>query len=96
MLKPPALPPQTLLAGKIAVGISWLIGLAGLLFASAGTAFHTIGIGLLAFLVGSHALELVIYSAFLKAARASTSDYVQVSLFGIFHSGGMHITDTHH
>ena len=96
MLKPPALPPQALLAGKIAVGIGWIIGLFGFLLAGAGTTLHTIGIGLLAFLAGSHALELVIYSAFLKAARASTSDYVQVSLFGIFHSGGMHITDANH
>ena len=96
MLKPPALPPQALLAGKIAVGIGWVIGLAGFLGASADSTFHTIGIGLLVFLVGSHALELVIYAAFLKAAKATTADYSQVFLFGIFHSGGMHITDAHH
>lgn len=89
MLKPPTLPPQALLVGKIAVGIGWLIGLAGFLGASADSTFHAIGIGLLIFLVGSHALELVIYAPFLKAANATTADYTQVGLFGIFHSGGM-------
>ena len=89
MLKPPVLPPQALLAGKIAVGIGWLIGFAGFLLADAGATFHTLGIGLLAFLIGRHALELVIYAAFLKAAKASSADYAQVFLFGIFHSGGM-------
>lgn len=93
MLKPPVLPPQALLAGKFAIGTSWLIGLAGLCLASADSAFHTIGIGLLIFLVGSHALELAIYAAFMKAARASTVDYVLVFLFGIFHSGGMKASD---
>ena len=96
MLTPPALPPQALLAGKIAVGIGWLIGFAGFLLVDAGSTFHTIGIGLLVFLVGSHALELVIYAAFLRAAKATAVDYSQVFLFGIFHSGGMHIPDAHH
>lgn len=89
MLKPPALPPQALLAGKVAVGIGWLIGIAGFLLGDTGSTFHTLGLGLLAFLIGSHALELVIYAPFLKAANATSTDYTQVGLFGIFHSGGM-------
>lgn len=88
MLKPPVLPPQALLGGKFAVGASWLFGLVALL-SGGDSSWHSIGLYLLIFLAGSHALELVIYSAFLKAAKASPADYIQVALFGIFHSGGM-------
>lgn len=89
MQQPPALPAPALLGGKIAVGTSWVFGLLALLLAGADSSLHTIGFWLTVFLVGSHALELVIYREFPKAAKATGSDYLQVFLFGIFHSGGM-------
>lgn len=89
MQKPPTLPANALLAGKIAVGIGWLIGLCALLIGSSGSTLHNIGFWMTAFLAGSHALELLIYGSFLKAANATPADYVQVFLFGIFHSGGL-------
>ncbi len=89
MLKPPPLPKSALLGGKIAVGITWLFGLFAVFTASADSTLHTVGSYLLIFLLGSHLVELVIYSAFMKAAKATPADYSQVLLFGIFHSGGM-------
>ncbi len=89
MLKPPPLPANALLGGKIAVGGTWLFGLAALVLASPDSSFRTLGVALLVFLVFSHIIELFIFSAFLKSAKATTADYVQVALFGIFHSGGM-------
>lgn len=92
MLKPPALPTAALTAGKITVGLSWLAGLYGLLLADPASSLYTLGLWLTVFLVGSHIAELAIYRAFLKAAKATPADYVQVFLFGIFHSGGMKIS----
>jgi len=43
------------------------------------------------FLAVSHIIELVIFSAFLKAAKASSMDYVQAFIFGMFHTGSMKI-----
>lgn len=88
---PPALPANALLAGKIAVGIGWIIGLCALVIGSSGSTLHNIGFWMTAFLAGSHALELLIYGSFLKAAKATPVDYVQVFLFGIFHSSGMKV-----
>lgn len=89
MLKPPAMPASVLLAGKLSVAAGWVIGLSAMLLTDAASSWHTIGICLTAFLAGSHAVELLVYRAFLAAARASAADYVQVFLFGVFHSGGM-------
>lgn len=89
MLKPPALPATALTVGKIAIGLCWLAGLYGLLLADSASNLHTLGLWLTVFLVGSHALELAIYRSFLKAANATSADYVQVFLFGIFHSSSM-------
>jgi uncharacterized protein YhhL (DUF1145 family) len=89
MLKPPPLPASALIAGKVAVGATWLGGLAAFMIGAGGSSLHNIGFWIIVFLFGSHVLELLIYGAFLKAARATTADYVQVFLFGIFHSGGM-------
>lgn len=89
MLKPPPLPISALIGGKVAVGASWLFGLFALIAGAGGSSLHNIGFWLVVFLFGSHVLELLIYGAFLKAAKATTADYVQVFLFGIFHSSGM-------
>lgn len=93
MQKPPAMPASTLLAGKIAVGASWLIALGALALAPADSSWHSIGFWLTAFLAGSHALELLVYGPFLKAAKATGADYLQVFLFGIFHSSGLKAGD---
>jgi uncharacterized protein YhhL (DUF1145 family) len=88
MQRPPVLPPSALLAGKITVGLSWLFCIFAPLL-SASSNLTSIAMWLSIFLAGSHAVELLIYSPFLKAARATTVDYVQVFLFGIFHSSGL-------
>ena len=93
MQKPPAMPASALLGGKIAVGASWIFGLAALALAPAGSTLHSTGFWLTVFLAGSHAVELLVYGPFLKAARATGSDYLQVFLFGIFHSSGMKSAD---
>lgn len=88
MLKPPALPQAARIAGKIAVGTSWIFCILAPLM-SASTLSQNIAQWLAVFLVGSHIVELVIYGAFLKAAQATPADYAQTFLFGIFHSGGL-------
>ncbi|HQQ63975.1 MAG TPA: hypothetical protein PLF22_10435 [Pseudomonadales bacterium] len=88
MLKPPTLPQNVLLAGKISVGLGWLFCVIAPMV-SQSHAVMTIAEWLAVFLVGSHAVELLLYGAFLKAANATKADYVQVFLFGIFHSGGL-------
>ena len=88
MLKPPPMPPAALLGGKISVAAGWLFGLFALL-ASTNPTLNTAGYWLLIGLGGSHVLELAIFMPFLKAAKASAADYVQVFLFGVFHSSGM-------
>jgi uncharacterized protein YhhL (DUF1145 family) len=91
MLKPPAMPATVCLAGKISVGLAWLFGFYGLLLADAASSLSTIGTVTLLFLAGSHVVETFIYAPFLKAARATPVDYVQVFLFGLFHSSTLKI-----
>lgn len=91
MLVPPPLPAAALNAGKIAVALTWVFGFYGWLVADPVSIVHTIGFWLLVTLAGSHIIELAIYRAFLHAARATPADYLQVFLFGIFHSGSLKV-----
>ena len=51
----------------------------------------TIGQGVILFLTVSHIIELFVFSEFLKAANASTQDYVQSFIFGMFHTGSLKV-----
>lgn len=89
MLAPPPLPAAALTAGKVVVALTWAFGFYGWLAVDPASIVHTTGFWLLVTLAGSHIIEIAIYRAFLQAARATAADYVQVFLFGIFHSAGL-------
>ena len=91
MLTPPPLPATALTAGKITVALTWLFSFYGWLAADPASIIHTLGFWLLVTLVGSHIIEIAIYRAFLQAAKATPADYVQVFLFGLFHSAGLKV-----
>jgi uncharacterized protein YhhL (DUF1145 family) len=91
MLIPPPLPAQALKAGKIAVGSTWVLCLLGVLLPMPTAQLTTVAQVVILFLAVSHIIELVIFSAFLKAAKASSMDYVQAFIFGMFHTGSMKI-----
>ena len=89
MQTPPPLAPNVLIGGKVAVGLGWLFGLYATACTAADPSLHSAGFWTLVFLGGSHLLELAIYSPFLKACKATPADYLQVFLFGLFHSSGL-------
>ncbi|HSC76024.1 MAG TPA: DUF1145 domain-containing protein [Pseudomonadales bacterium] len=91
MKLPPPLPAPALTAGKIAVGISWLLAIAAVVLPMPEPRLTTVGIAVITFLTVSHLLELVIFRDFLKAANATPADYTQSFIFGMFHTGGLKI-----
>jgi uncharacterized protein YhhL (DUF1145 family) len=92
MKLPPPLPAPALKAGKIAVGLSWLFAIATVTMTMPQPQLHTVGTVLLAFLSVSHIIELFIFRDFLKAAKATQTDYIQSFIFGMFHTGGLKIS----
>jgi uncharacterized protein YhhL (DUF1145 family) len=90
MLQPPVLPPVALTAGKISVALTWLFCAVAPVISTSPT-LQSLALWLAGFLVVSHIGELIMFNAFLKAAKAGTSDYVQAFLFGMFHTGGLQI-----
>lgn len=89
MIKPPPVPPAALQGGKIVVGLAWLGSIAALFGGSAEPRFVTLGLIVLGFLTLSHAVELVIFRAYLQSVKATPADYLQSFIFGMFHTGGL-------
>ena len=51
-----------------------------------------IGMLLIAGLGVTHLIEIIIFREFLAAAKATTNDYIQAFIFGMFHTGGLKIS----
>lgn len=85
MQQPPALPAVACTIGKILCLLAYIIGL-WCLIQTGNPELTETGYWILGFLVISHIAELFIYRPFLQHVKASNADYLQVFVFGIFHS----------
>ena len=92
MKQPPPLPAPALKAGKVAVGLSWLFAMAAVISPMPDTQMANIGMLLMAGLGVTHLIEIIIFREFLAAAKATTNDYIQAFIFGMFHTGGLKIS----
>ena len=85
MQQPPALPAIACTIGKVLCLLAYVIGV-WCLVQTNDSALTETGWWILGFLLISHIVELFIYRPFLQQVQATAADYLQVFVFGIFHS----------